>query len=173
MSGEIYQKLGDVRQTVLTLRDVADTVFDELHTEISKLLALVEIQKNLNEVAWNIRKSNTLPVRRINYNIKKLVEDDESCQIRWSKMRKLSCPAMLFCTMAFNGLISLPDKQYDCLVDNAQDYVEAQNLSCDWIARDQIRRVVANTPRRESTQSFLDSEFYYMLIQQRGTQQMD
>jgi hypothetical protein len=115
MSQETHQKLDDIRQTILKLRDVADAVFDELHTKISKLLALVEIQKKLNEIARTIREGNTLPVRRINYNIKKLAEDDEACQIRWSKMRKLNCPAIMFSTMAFNGLISLPDKQYECL----------------------------------------------------------
>jgi hypothetical protein len=95
MSQEIHQKLDDIRQTILMLRDVTDSVFNELHTRISKLLALVEIQKKLNEIARTIREGNTLPVRRINYNIKKLAEDDEVCQIRWSKMRKLNCPAIM------------------------------------------------------------------------------
>jgi hypothetical protein len=161
MSQEIHQKLDDIRQTILMLRDVTDSVFNELHTRISKLLALVEIQKKLNEIARTIREGNTLPVRRINYNIKKLAEDDEVCQIRWSKMRKLNCPAIMFSTMAFNGLISLPDKQYECLVEN----VKVQELPCEWVARDQIRRVVASTPRRESTQSFLQSKFCSTLIQ--------
>jgi hypothetical protein len=173
MSQETQQKLDDIRQTILKLRDVADTVFDELHTKISKLLALVEIQKKLSEISRPIREGNTLPVRRINYNIKKLAEDDEECKIRWSKMRKLNCPAIIFSTMAFNGLISLPDKQYECLVENVQDYVEVQELPCEWIARDQIRRVVANTPRRESTQSFLQSEFCSTLFQSVSTQHMD
>ncbi|KAK5637263.1 hypothetical protein RRF57_012975 [Xylaria bambusicola] len=158
MSQEIHQKLDDIRQTILKLSDVTDAVFDELHTKISKLLALVEIQKSLNEIARAIREGNTLPVRRINYNIKKLAGDDEACHIRWSKMRKLNCPAILFSTLAFHGLISLPDKQYECLVENVQEYVEVQELPCEWVARDQIRKVVASTPRRESTQSFLRSE---------------
>ncbi|PVH68184.1 hypothetical protein DL98DRAFT_233995 [Cadophora sp. DSE1049] len=161
MCHETHQKLDDIRQTILKLRDVPDTVFDELHAKISKLLALVEIQKKLSEISRPIREQTTLPVRRINYNIKKLTEDDEECKIRWSKMRMLNCSAIIFSTMAFNGLISLPDKQYECLVENVQDYVEVQELPCQWITRDQIRRVVANTPRCESTKSFLQS--YHVL----------
>jgi hypothetical protein len=123
MSQEIHQKLDDIRQTILRLRDITDAGFDELHKKISKLLALVEIQKSLNEIARATREGIALPVRRINYNIKKLAGDDEACQIRWSKMRKLNCQAILFSTIAFNGLISLPDKQYECLVENVQEYV--------------------------------------------------
>ncbi|PVH70483.1 hypothetical protein DL98DRAFT_540816 [Cadophora sp. DSE1049] len=155
MSHETHQKLDDISQSILKLRDVGDNIFDELHAKISKLLALVELQKKLDELARAIREGTVLPVRRINYNIKKLSEDDEACQIRWSPLQKLSCPAIVFSTMAFNGLISLPDKQYECLVENVQKYIEVQELPCDWIARDQIRRVVAGTPRREGTQSFL------------------
>jgi hypothetical protein len=119
---EIHQKLDDIRQTILRLRDVPEAVFDELLTKISKLLALVEIQKSLNEIAHAIREGNAVPVRRINYNIKKLAGDDEACHIRWSKMWKLNCPAIFYSTMAFHGLISLPDKQYECLVENVQEY---------------------------------------------------
>jgi hypothetical protein len=165
MSHETHQKLDDISESILKLRDVGDTVFDELHTKISKLLALVEIQKKLNEIARAIREGSALPVRRINYNIKKLSENDEACQIRWSALRKLNCPAIVFSTMAFNGLISLPDKQFECLAENVQKYVEVQELPCEWIARDQIRRVVASTPRREGTQSFLQSEICSMLFQ--------
>jgi hypothetical protein len=158
MSKETHQQLDDIRQTMLKFRDVPDTVFDELHTKISNLLALVEIQKKLNELARAVREASTLPVRRINYNIRKLAEDDEACKPRWTLMQKLNCPAILFSTMAFNGLFSLPDKQYESLVENVQEYIQVQELPSEWIARDQIKRVVASTPRLESTQSFLKSE---------------
>jgi len=161
MSHETHHKLDDISQSILKLRDVGDTVFDELHAKISKLLILVEIQKKLNEIARAIREGNALPVRRINYNIKKLSENDEACQIRWSALRELTCSAIVFSTMAFNGLISLPDKQYECLVENVQKYIEVQELPCDWIARDQIRRVVAGTPRREGTQPFLQGKICF------------
>jgi hypothetical protein len=168
MSHETHQKLDDISQSILKLRDVGDNIFDELHAKISKLLALVELQKKLDELARAIREGTVLPVRRINYNIKKLSEDDEACQIRWSPLQKLSCPAIVFSTMAFNGLISLPDKQYECLMENVQKYIEVQELPCDWIARDQIRRVVAGTPRREGTQSFLQGKICFTLFQKRA-----
>ncbi|OAF62633.1 hypothetical protein VC83_01204 [Pseudogymnoascus destructans] len=140
-SKETHQQLDDIRQTILKFRNVPDTVFDELHTKISNLLALVEIQKKLNELARAVREANTLPVRRINYNIRKLAEDDEACKPRWTLMQKLNCPAILFSTMAFNGLFSLPDKQYESLVENVQEYIQVQELPSEWIARDQIKRV--------------------------------
>jgi len=78
MSHETQQKLDDISQSILKLRDVGDNIFDELHAKISKLLALVELQKKLDELARAIREGTVLPVRRINYNIKKLSEDDEA-----------------------------------------------------------------------------------------------
>lgn len=157
MSQEAHQKLDDISKTIHNLRDVEDNVFDELHTKISKLLAQVEVQKGLNEIARIIRDESVLPVRRINYNIKKLSEDSEAGQIRWSALQKLNSPEIIFSTMAFAGLISLPDKHFECLVENVPDYVEVQKLPRAWIARDQIKRVVASTPRRENTQSFLQN----------------
>jgi hypothetical protein len=78
-------------------------------------------------------------------------------------LRKLNCSEIIFSTMAFAGLISLPDKQFEYLVENVPNYIEVQELPCAWIARDQIRKVVASTPRRESTQPFLQGEFRFTL----------
>ncbi|KAH8758811.1 hypothetical protein BGZ57DRAFT_619464 [Hyaloscypha finlandica] len=158
MSQEIHQKLDDISKTICSLRDVEDSVFDELHLKVSKLLVQVETPKGLNEIARTIRDGSALPVRRINYNIKKLSDNDEACQIRWSAMQKLNCPQIIFSTMAFPGLASLADEQFEYLVENLPNYIEAQELPCDWIARDQVRKVVAGTPRRESTQPFLQGE---------------
>lgn len=164
MSQEIHQKLDDISKTICSLRDVGDSVFDELLTKVSKLLVQVEIQKSLNEIARTIRDGGALPVRRINYNIKKLSEDSEACQIRWSALQKLNCPEIIFSTMAFAGLVSLPDKQFEYLVENVPNYIKVQELPGEWIARDQIRKVVASTPRRERTQSFLQGKFYSTLF---------
>ena len=163
MSQMVHQKLDDISQTICNLRDVGDSVFDVLHTKVSKLLVQVEIQRSLNEIARTIRDGSALPVRRINYNIKKLSEDNEACQIRWTALRKLKCPEIIFSTMAFAGLISLHDKQFEYLVENVPNYIEIQELPRDWIARDQIRKVVASTPRRENTQPFLQGEFRFTL----------
>ncbi|KAH8595129.1 hypothetical protein B0O99DRAFT_672318 [Bisporella sp. PMI_857] len=157
MSQEIHQKLDDISKAIHSVRDVMDSVFDELLTKVSKLLVQTEIQKGLNEIARTIREGSVLPVRRINYNIKKLSEDGEAYQIRWSALQKLNCPEIIFSTMAFAGLVSLPDKHFEYLVENVPNYIEAQELPDEWIARDQIRKVVAATPRRESTQLFLQS----------------
>lgn len=43
MSQEIYQKLDDISKTICSLRDVSGGVFDELHSNVSKLLVQVEI----------------------------------------------------------------------------------------------------------------------------------
>lgn len=171
MSQMLHQKLDDISQTICNLRDVGDSVFDELQAEVSKLLVQVEVQRSLNEIARTIRDGSALPVRRINYNIKKLSEDDEACQIRWSALRKLKCPEIIFSTMAFAGLVSLHDKQFEYLVENVPNYIGVQELPRDWIARDQIRKVVASTPRRENTQHFLQGELRFKLSIKR-TEQM-
>lgn len=57
--------------------------------------------------------------------------------------------------MAFAGLVSLPDKQFEYLVENMPNYIKAQELPSEWIARDQIRKVVATTLRREKIQLLL------------------
>lgn len=164
MSQEIHQKLDDISKTICSLRDVGDSVFDKLYLKVSKLLVQVEIQKGLNEIARIIRDGSALPVRRINYNIKKLSDKNEACQIRWSGLRKLNCPQIIFSTMAFAGLASLADEQFEYLVENVPNYIEVQELPRDWIARDQIRKVIAGTPRRESTQPFLQRELYFALF---------
>ena len=164
MSQEALQKLDDVSQTICSLRDVGDNVFDQLRTKVSKLLVQVEIQKGLNEIARSIRAEDPLPVRRINYNIKKLSEDSKAGQVRWSALQELSCSEIIFSTMSFPGLITLPDNQFEYLVDNVPNYINVQDLSPDWIARDQIRKVVASTPRRESTLPFLQGELRFTIF---------
>lgn len=172
MSQTIPQKLNDLTQTISNLRDVEDSFFDELHTKLSKLLVQVEIQRNLNGIARTIRDGSPLPVRRINYNIKKLSEENEVCQIRWSALQKLKCPEIIFSMMAFTGLNSLHDKQFEYLVENVSNYIEIQELPRDWIARDQIKRVVANTPRRQNTQSFIQGELRF-IPSIKGAKQLD
>lgn len=61
--------------------------------------------------------------------------------------------------MAFAGLVSLPDKQFEYLVENMPNYIKAQELPSEWIARDQIRKVVATTLRREKIQLLLQGKF--------------
>lgn len=115
--------------------------------------------EKLDAVSKLIREGSALPVRRINFNIKKLSEDNEECKARWLTLEMLDCPSIIFCTLSLSGLMSLPLGQFDWLAHYVQGYVKEQNLPPDWIARDQIRKAIANTPRRRSTQSFLQRRF--------------
>ena len=51
-------------------------------------------------------------------------------------------------------------------MDNAQAYSEAQSLPSGWIGREQIRNVIAKTPRQANTRSFLESRVQYYLLYQ-------
>jgi hypothetical protein len=99
-----------------------------------------------------VKQGADLPVRRISYNVRKLSEE---CNPRWNELIKLNCESIIFFTIAFNGLASLPDDVFSWLVQNLQNYVQSRAFPPHWILRDQIRKVVSNTPRKENTKPFL------------------
>ncbi|KAE8440876.1 hypothetical protein EG329_006363 [Mollisiaceae sp. DMI_Dod_QoI] len=155
MSLEDHQIFYEICENISELRDVPDSLFEEWQRKISDHLAQVGILRKLDAVSKLIREGSALPVRRINFNIKQLSEDNEECKVRWLALEKLDCPSIIFCTLSLSGLMSLPLGQFDWLAQYVQGYVKEQNFPPDWIARDQIRKALANTPRRHSTQSFL------------------
>ncbi|KAH8797831.1 hypothetical protein F5884DRAFT_814441 [Xylogone sp. PMI_703] len=155
MSLEASQRFYDICENISGLRDVPESLFEEWHLRILDHLAQVRILRKLDEVSKLIREAAALPVRRINFNIKKLSEDHEECKARWLALERLDCPSIIFCTLSLSGLMSLPLRQFDWLAQNVQSYVEKQKFRPNWIARDQIRKALASTPRRQSTQSLL------------------
>ncbi|PTU19013.1 hypothetical protein P175DRAFT_0406221, partial [Aspergillus ochraceoroseus IBT 24754] len=91
---------------------------------------------------------------QINYHIRKLSED---CKPRWDELLKLKCETIIFVTIAFSSLGSLPDKEFSWLVINLESYIKNRALPAHWILRDQIRKVISNTLRKDNTKPFLAS----------------
>jgi len=151
--------LEEICENISRLRDVPDSLFEEWHLKISDHLSQVGNLRKLDVVSKLIREAGALPVRRINFNIKKLSEDNEECKVRWLALERLDCPSIIFCTLSLSGLMSLPLRQFDWLAKHVQSYVEQQEFPPDWITRDQIRKAFASTPRRQSTLSFLRRGF--------------
>jgi hypothetical protein len=110
--------------------------------------------KTLASVSSLVKKGSDLPVRRISYNIRKL---SEKCKPRWDELLKLDCETIIFSTVAFNGLASLPEEVFSWIVQNLQNYVENRAFPRHWILRDQIRKVLSNIRREDLTKPFLAS----------------
>jgi hypothetical protein len=157
MLHEICQKLDDISERLLEFRNFDNALAKELSVKVSNLLTQITVQKGFDEIARLVREEKTLPVRRISFNIKKLSESSEQSESRWSKLQKLNFQTLIFCTLSFAGLMSMQPELFGWLVEYAQRYLRAQALPRNWVTRDQIRKVIANTPRRENTKAFLES----------------
>lgn len=102
-----------------------------------------------------VQENKSLPIRRINFNLKKLTETGERSDSRWSLLQKLNFTSLIFCTLAFAGLVSLPSDQFDWLLHNVERYLQVRRLPSDWVIREQVRKVIANAPRQANTAAFL------------------
>lgn len=144
-------------------QNVDDTIFESVYGKACSLVTQVAVQRKLESTAQLVRDNGILPVRRININIKKLSKNDEELgeQGRWPRLQRQGCEASIFCMLSFSGLVLLSEEQFSWLVDNAGAYLKAQSLPPGWIAREQIRNVVARTPRQANIRSFLESQFHY------------
>ena len=82
-------------------------------------------------------------------------------QGQWLKLQNQDCKTLIFCTLSFSSLVLLPEEQFGWLMDNGCVYLEVQSLPSGWIAREQIRNIVARTPRQANMWSFLEIQFCF------------
>jgi hypothetical protein len=87
--------------------------------------------RKLDVISKLIREDNVLLVQRINFNIKKLSEDNQEYKVCWLALEKLNCLSIIFCTLSLLGLISLLLGQFDWLAQYVQGYVKEQNFPLD------------------------------------------
>jgi hypothetical protein len=146
----VCQKLDQISTLVLEHYDLD---FAALSTKISDLSSQIAVQASFDGIGRLIREQKPVPVRRIGFNIKKLSENP-----RWSQLQTLDFRTLIFCTLAFPALSSMPSEQFNWLVKHAERYTQVQAFSPAWIATDQIRKVIANTPRLKCTDEFWNSK---------------
>jgi hypothetical protein len=149
----VCQKLDQISTLVLELCDID---FAALSTKILDLSSQIAVQAGFDEMARLIRKQEPVPVRRMGFNLKKLSQDPDN--LRWSQLQTLDFRTMIFCTLSFPALASMPSEQFSWLVNHAERYTQLQTFPSAWIATDQIRKVIANTPRLECTREFWKSK---------------
>ncbi|EED20492.1 hypothetical protein TSTA_037120 [Talaromyces stipitatus ATCC 10500] len=152
MTQNMLDQLDMLYLTLFQLDDIDDQLCSTLQSKLAALGDQIPILQRLASYSKLVKQGSDLPVRRINYNIKKL---SESCKPRWNEILKLNCEAIIFFMIAFNGLSSLPDQEFSWLARNLENYVEKRAFPAHWILREQIRKVVSNTPRKDNTKAFL------------------
>jgi hypothetical protein len=167
-SVDICQKLDRVSALVLGLGDID---FADLRTKVSSLASQIAVQAGFAEVGSLIRNKKPLPVRRMGFNLKKLSEKSDN--LRWSQLQTLDFRTLIFCTLSFSALSSMPSEQFSWLVCNATHYTQVQAFPQAWIATDQIRKVIANTPRLECTKDFWKSKLLMLPISTLLKQRLD
>lgn len=170
MSQGICDKLDEMSKRIFQSQNVDDAVFESVYSKACSLVTQVAVQRKLESTAQLVRDNGILPVRRVNINIKKLSKSDDEPgeQGRWRRLQKQDCETLIFCTLSFSGLVLLSEEQFSWLVENARAYLEAQSLPSGWIAREQIRTVVARTPRQPNTRSFLESQLHHCFPKQNA-----
>lgn len=154
MSIDIFEQLESFHKRLFEMEEIDDCMCTKLQSTLKKLTDEVPLLATLASLSRRVQNGAELPIRRINYNIKKLSED---CKPRWDRMMQLSCETLVFFMMAFNGLASLPDEDFSWLMANLQQYVEMRAFPRHWTQREQIRKVVSKTPRKINTRMFLES----------------
>ncbi len=161
MCQEIDQKFDDIIETIRSLCDVDDSVFDNLQRRSSELPVQINFQRTFNKAALGIRRGDTPAVRRIGHNIKQL---SAARGTRWLDLQELSCPQIIFSTMAFLNLASMPNEQFDCLLHNLPKALEVQDLG-NWYIRGNIKSIILGGKLiTESTKPFIKREFRSILL---------
>ncbi|KKK23238.1 hypothetical protein AOCH_004407 [Aspergillus ochraceoroseus] len=152
MIENIFDRLEEFHKSLLQLEDFEEGIGTALQNRLNMLADEVPMLIRLASVSKLVKHERDLPVRRITYNVKKLSGD---CTPRWNEFLKLNCDTQLFLMLSFNGLSSLPDKEFNWLVENTQEYLGRRAFRSNWILRDPIRRTVVKLPLNASTQPFL------------------
>jgi len=160
MCQEIDQKFDDIIETIRSLCDVDDSVFDNLQRRSSELPVQINFQRTFSKAALGIRRGDTPAVRQINLNIKQL---SAARGTRWLDLQKLSCPQIIFSIMAFSRLASIPNGQFNCLLHNLPKALEVQDLG-NWYIRENISSIILGGKITESTKLFIRREFRSILL---------
>ena len=119
MSQNFCQKLVELGEEMFKLRDIDNAMFEDMHAKASNLPTQFAVQKRLNLTASLVRHMKDLPVRRMSFNIRKLLastDHSNRAESRWSKLRELNCQTLIFCTISFKGLVSLPAEEFSWLL---------------------------------------------------------
>ncbi len=114
MSRGICQKLEEMSKRIFQSQNVDDAIFESVYSKAYSLVTQVAVQRRLKSTAQLMRDNGTLPVRRININIKKLSKnnDEISEQGRWPRLQKQDYETLIFCTLSFSGLVLLAEEQF-------------------------------------------------------------
>ena len=150
------QMLAEVGNQML-LSSTSEESIDDLYAQISKLSLQLAVQSELDALAKLVQEHQLLPIRRMTYNIRKLADNGERSDTRWSSLQKLKLPSLIFCTIAFPGLVTLPSDQFDWLLRNVEHYLQVRSLPLDWFVREQIRGVIARIPSHVKLAAFIES----------------
>jgi hypothetical protein len=149
------------------LRNDDEGTLKSLKARMAQLATQVAVLERLEPIARLIRRDEQLPIRKLNFNIKKLSEDDAASdkkeESRWTCLRELGCEQAIFCMICFNGLANLAGDDFEWLVTNVQKHMMTQKLPHRWVTRDQIKKVLARAPWRPNTVLFLESKFFSIL----------
>ncbi|QSS61510.1 hypothetical protein I7I51_03685 [Histoplasma capsulatum] len=161
MSQRILSNLDALVTETFQFHCDGEGTFTSLKAKVSHLATQIAVLEKLGPVARLVRRGEALPMRALSYNIKKLSEDDSKRDgqgdSRWASLQKLGCQTAIFSMISCSGLALLAAEEYDWLLNNVRRYLTVQELPRDWVAREQIRKVLANAPRRPNIISFLNS----------------
>ncbi|KAL2390564.1 hypothetical protein RJ035_001102 [Blastomyces gilchristii] len=149
MSQQSLRNLDSIIGDTFQLRNDGEDSFPSLKAKVLHLATQIAALERLEPVARLIREGRLLQMRKLNYNIKKLSEDDSKRDdheySRWTSLQKLGCQTAVFCMISFSGLAQLPAEEYDWLLKNVQRYMTVQELPRNWVAREQIRKATMNS----------------------------
>ncbi|EMD66429.1 hypothetical protein COCSADRAFT_169362 [Bipolaris sorokiniana ND90Pr] len=154
----LCQQLDHISTAMLGLCDID---FTALSIKISDLSSQIAIQAVFDETSCLIRKQKPVPVRRLSFNLKTLLEKPNS--LRWSQLQTLDFRTLIFCTLSFSALATMPEERFGWLMNHAEQYTQAQAFPPAWIAKDQIRKVITKTPRQKSTNEFWKKYYEFEL----------
>ncbi|KAK2752221.1 hypothetical protein FQN54_008153 [Arachnomyces sp. PD_36] len=153
MSQSISEKLDALIKDTFQVCDNDEATFEALNAKASYLAMQVGVLGKLKPIAQLIRRGETLPIRKLNFNIKKLSDEDAKGsahgESRWASIQKTGCQTAIFCMVSFSGLASLRSEEFSWLLRNAEKYMETQQLPSGWLAREQIRKVLASYHKLE------------------------
>ena len=153
MAQTILQDLDAIRQRILKSCDAS--LLDNLDTRFSEFSCQVTVQKELNRTSYLVQQKQSLPVRRIGYNIRSLLEHS-----RWTRISELDFDSLIFCIVSFQGLGKMPEGRFAWLLRNIPDYLQMQPLPPEWFLTKQIH--YALNPGREDGEVIKQSWSFFI-----------
>lgn len=141
---------------------------DNLSEILSKVSTQIEIQKELQKTAHILLDlPSNKPFKYGSGRLKKLIEyayQQPAISDRSRRLRDLDCEPFIFCGLTYNAshLSNCPDNEFDCLLENVGNYIQAQSLPSNWVFRDDVYLVIKqfNNPFKISSSSFIYTKNY-------------